>query len=403
MFLGIKDAMMDVFPGLKVTRKMIHQVKAKTLDVVTRPGGNQEFFSGNLFGTNYITFTDSDVKSIIVTIFGGDFDLIKTNLREVPDWRYMDKAPMDELNVVISYIVHLIYDSSDFNDKEKRSSAIVMHTLFGVKTMCWIVSDRLHWLASESVARMAYENASRRYLIKKLNSWYAVIERRAENLASSDGIHMAALESYGDSKAVSYYITDSVGSIGSLVSYFYNLTVIATNAKKGALITSMTSTDFDGESELAVKMLTATRCKRSIDSTISDKRSFVKIDMLDAIRAINPATSMKALRGMLSWMSDNRYGEYSSHIESMIQNTAIILSQSLSDRDYIKIPVKSKKNTLMFLKGKYGSSRSRSKSLYDLRESGDVIIKDSKVKISPSTVSSTRCSVFLYMTLIAME
>lgn len=399
-YKNIKEAMDYVFKSVDITLGHIKKVDALIMDVVTRPGGNDEFFSGNLFGTVNIVFSADDVKSVISGIFGVNPSNIGRALSQVDHEVRVDNAIKDELNMTCVYIIHLLYNS-DLSSSDIKKSVKTMHLLFALKTICWKVKERLRYTCSEQVARTALEACSYRFKIKQFGSWYKVLDNRAENLSMDSGIHVAALKSFEVDKGVSYAITDSIGSISSTVSSVYNEMDIASKRSDNLVASSMSKEMLDGESDLATRQLTSERGRRAIDSIISDKRSFVKDEWLDVCIAINPSTTRKALVNITSWLSENRYGSYSKDITVIIDNSLIVISQSMSKSAY-KRSNKTLRSTLLLLKGFYGSSRSSSTNLQELRKVGGMMIKDSKVKISPSSEASTRCSLFIYMAIIAI-
>lgn len=396
----IKDAMAFVFKDLKITTKHINKVEALIMDVVTRPGGNAEFFSGNLFGTVQISFTATDVKNVITNIFGVDMAKIGDALSRVDHSVRIDNAIKDELNITCAYVCHLIYNS-DLSEEDKKRGVKLLHLLFALKTICWKVKERLHYTCSNEVARSALEACSYRFKIKQLGSWYKVLDNRANNLADDDGIHTEALKSFELDKGVSYYITDSIGSISSTVSCSYNEMDKASKSNEKVLSSSMSKTNLDGSTELTVRQLTSEKGRRAIDSIISDRRSFLKDDWIKITLSVNPSTTRKALVNIVTWISENRYGDLGDDIASIVDNSVIVVSQSLSKPSY-KNSSKTMRSTLLLLKGFYGSSRSSSKNLHGLRASGSKIIKKSKVKITPSSEASTRCSLFIYMAIISL-
>lgn len=402
MFKNIKEACGQIFGDLRVDRKLIERVASHVMDVVTRPGGNGEFFSGHLFGTVFISYSEKDVYHVISGIFKTNPADIKPALAKVQDMTKVDRAVRDEMNITVAYVLHLIYNSRMSNE-DKKWCAIQMHMLFNIKTMCWLVTDRLKFTCSESVARKAYESTSNRFLIKRLGSWYETMVHRSECLASKDSLHIDALTDFTVDKAVVYYITNCIGTVSSRIKHSYNEMDIASKSKESIVSNSMTVAGFDGSPELATRQLSSEKSRRAIDSIIADRRSFVKEEWLQAAIRINTGTTHKALKGIVSWMSDNRYGDLGKDIQSMVCNSSIVLAQSLIKPEYTRMTNKSMRSTLLLLRGFYGASRSTSQNLIDLRAAGQRVVSGSRVHIAPSSIASTRCSVFIYMCLAALS
>lgn len=402
MYKNIKAACAVVFGDLKVTPKHFDLVHARIMSVCTRPGGNAEFFSGALFGTEFISFTAGDVNYVISEVFGADPTTIKPALAKVQNLSLVDNAIRDELNVTCAYICHLVY-ASKWSTKETRRCVRTMHLLFNVKTMCWLYAKRLHHTCSEQVARTAYELTTGRYLIKSLGSWWRVMEARADCLVSDDGLHITTLKDFTDDRKIGYYITNSIGTIGSRIKYSYGLMDQASRSDAVLRSNSMTTTGFDGEPELATRQLSSERGRRAIDAVIADRRSFVREEWLQVTIRINRATSHKAIKGIAVWVADNRYGEFSKDIQSMICNSSIVLAQSMMRPEYLALRDKSLRPTLQLLRGFYGASRSASKNLKDLRAAGERVVKGSGVNIAPTSSASTRCSLFIYMCVAAIK
>jgi hypothetical protein len=252
-----------------------------------------------------------------------------------------------------------------------------------------------------ATAEAAFARLNKKFLIKKLGSWAALMDFRAKDLIDNTSLHIKYLKSFSDDYAIVYAINNSQGAIRSIMKPYYREFKFVHD--QGIRIGSTSSTMTDAEGKEVVKEKT-----KGLDSKIpvflnmvSDRNSFINHDLISVIRDINRNTSVSAIETVLTWLSDSVTDPKQTALASTFISDVLIYSQSLITTKIEGVHPRDFANILMKLKNLYLSTRIDDAYVDAIRKNGEEIILRSfkRTNVNRSLILSTRTSVILYITL----
>lgn len=362
------------------------------------------FFGSNLLGVHIVRFTDSDIIKFHREVLGIDFDALERDIRKVTTIIHEFKISGDVFNLTLMYMIHRCLTSTYLNEGQRQRGAYDTALVFFYRCIAAIQSDYFHFPADPKIAQAAYAELDLKFLIKKLGSWYKVMDYRAKALTDKDTKWYQDFIIYNDDQRTVEIINDAQGSIRSMYKYYYR--VFDTVHKSGLSIKTTASTmmDVEGVEKVREKVLSVERYITFIRNIIIDPQTFVRSDVVDVILSINTNTSVRTLTNVLNWMSEN-YSDVKWHamIDDYITQIITYSFHLLQDtggsdkvRDYPTL--------LINLKNLYLSTRSTDPELIKIRNLGEKLIKASMKGsfVNRSLMTSTRTSTILYITFRAL-
>jgi hypothetical protein len=398
--LTLHQVLEDHFKHVKFDNRLAGKIHQYNLQYVSQNTQHLEFFGGNLLGVQVIRYKDSDLNRFYDDVLNVDYEDLKNDIRQVKTIDHSRKVSSDILNITCMYLIFKFNKSSIIDPDRKEKAVYDSAALFFIRCLAAILSDWIKYATDPSVAKAAYARLSNKHLIKRLGSWQKVIDYRARDLISEEGIHYKILNSFNDDNAIVYLINDSQGRIRDLLKNYYSEFKKALDAGEKIGSNSSTWFDADGEETIKDKIGTVESDVTYMESIIADKHSFVKENLLSIIISTNKNTSIKMVRSVLAWMSDEYHNHtYKQLIDDFLSKTLIYSYYLINDhvqpshlRDYPYI--------LTQLKNLYLSTRSEDSDLLEIRDLGNKIIKNSKDgEISDALLTATRTSIILYLIL----
>jgi hypothetical protein len=382
------------FTHVKFDSKLAERLYKFQIGYINQNSEHLEFFGGNLLGVQVIRFKDSDLRRFYEEVVNVDLTVLTKDIRDLDTIDHSHKVGSDIFNLTCMYLIHGFLKSNLINDSKKKRATYDVALIFFCRCLAALLSHYFKYPADPHVAQMTYANLSNKYLIKKLGSWHALVDYRAEEVAGKSGIHLKNLYNFSDDSTITYAISDSQGRIRDMIKNYYAEFMLV--HESGSRIASTGGTFFDADGEETIKDKT-----KSVESdvqymlqTLSDQNSFIKQDLIAVIVNINKNTSAKMLRTVLQTVYNGSTGEHTKLMQEFIQRVVIFTYHILNQnnignlRDYPMV--------LTNLKNLYLATRSSSKELIE-------IIKLSiKTKISESLLMASRTSLILYICLRAL-
>lgn len=391
------------FSKVKFDKKLGKALFQYQLRYINQNREHIEFFGSNLLGVHVVRFKDSDVLRLYNDILDIDYYRLVTDIRKVTTIQHEFKVSGDVFNLTCMYMLHRVLTSKDMSDQDRHRAAYDIGLIFFYRCIAAILSYYFRYPSDPKIAQAAYARLSNKFLIKKLGSWYRVMEYRAKDLVSTSGLHYKPLVAFNDDSLVVYAINDSQGRIRDLVKNYYSEFVKVHNEGESIAVTSSTYFDQEGEETIKEKTKSVESYVSYIRHVVIDKDSFIKDDLLNVVININSNTSYRMVKNILNWMTQHyNDGKHHDKVDEFLKLTIVhsfyLIQQHISSshqRDYAYI--------LNQLKNLYLSTRSSDPELMKLRELGEQIVQLSSDKtVSNSLIMASRTSVILYITLRAL-
>lgn len=367
---------------------------------VNRSPDSLEFFGSNLIGNIKITFTTRDKEIVFEDILGVGIETvdyyIKTDALINKDF----KISSDVFNLTMVYLAHMFFNCKLLSEEERKLAAKTSILLFLYRCITAILNWYFKYPISRDKAEAIYAELSNRYLIKKLGSWGAVLDYRAEDMLNKSNPNFKAILAFTDDDVVKY-INDSQGRIKDTFKNIYTVfDKINKSGEKIATSTSSTQKGLEGEEEMIDLAGGADGYINYLLGVLPDKHSFIKKEVLDIISNVVKTTQRKYIEKTLVYLSEGMSDTKASKIiEEFVR---IILTHSydyLKDNKYLS---KNSKNIIAILgklKGVYMASRNNEDTMLTIRDMGDTLVKDAIGKINSQATAATRSAVVLYICL----
>ena len=361
-----------------------------------------EFFGSNLLGVHVVRYKDSDVLKLFNLL---DVDLLQLSesIKQVDDVNQEFKISSDVFNLTCMYLIHKFLTASTLNDNQRFRAAYDCAVIFYYRCIAALMSYYFRYPTDPKVAQAAYANLSNKFLIKRLGSWHRVVDYRANALVNKKSLHYKTLFSFNNDTGIVNVLGDSQGRIRDMIKNYCKEFYKVNEEGSNIGTTSGTMINQDGEESNREKTKSVETVIVYLQSIISDKRTFIKEDLVKIITSTNSNTSYRMIKACLEWLSDStsdpkRHEQVNEFITRVVIYTYYLIDKHMRHRsssDYVYI--------LNELKNLYLSTRNQDDDLIKIRKLGDQLIRaSSKTKISNGLVLATRISIILYISLRAI-
>ena len=138
---------------------------------------------------------------------------------------------------------------------------------------------------------------------------------------------------------------------------------------------------------------------RYINSVISDKNSFVREELVSVIEKLVHTMPSRLFRETLEWMSNNYRQTNASEIEDILNETLVHSFEFLANNKSVVKNAHDLPGLLGKIKGVIMSSRTTDAHIFSMREKAEAIVRQATGVSNPSTISSIRTGVLLYVIL----
>lgn len=403
MIVTLKEVFDKHFVKVKFDNRLAKELYKFQIGYVNANTEHIEFFGGNLLGVQVVRFKDSDLNRFFNDVLNVDYLVLSKDLESVSAVNQDFKISSDVFNLTCMYLIYKFLTSNLLDEKMKYRGAYDVSVIFFYRCLAALISYNFKYPADPKIAQKAYANLNQKYLIKKLGTWFKVVDYRATELLSKDSIHLGNFKKFNDDYATIYAINDSQGRIRDLIKNYYAEFKRVHTDGEGIGTTSGTYMDVDGEETIKEKTKSVETYVNYIRNTIIDKRSFVNDSLVSVISNINKNTSFRMIKSTLLWMSDEYNSKHHDTIDNFISVDIVYCFYLIHDNNLTKY-LRDYPRLLIELKNLLLSSRSTDADLEVLRDLGSKIIKESSTtKVSNSLLLSTRTSIILYVFLRSLS
>ena len=396
--MDLHESLEELLVHVKWDDKLAKAIYLFRVQYVTRSRDHMEFFGGNLLGTNIVNFKDSD-RNKFLDLFDIDYDALKVAIKRSTNIVHRFLVAGDPLNLLMMYGIHRFSVERNISEKTRKQGKYELASIFFQRCLAILISDYFHFVADAKIVQAAYSNLSKKFLIKELGSWNKVVDYRALALVDKSSPHTKTFELFDDGNRIQYAISDSQNRIKSLILGYYSEIEMVRHEGGSISIQRSTSTDEEGEEVLTVKAKSVEGHVFYLRQLLSDPQTFVVEELLKVVGKSNTNTSVRAVRSVLVWMSEN-YSTPKHHklVDDFVSKTIVqavhFLNTNIEPSKHKDLPY-----VLTQLKNLFLSTRSVDPDLLEIRELGEKIVVLSQGKLSNSLMMATRTAVIIYICL----
>lgn len=400
---NIRDVFDEVCVNFEINKKFVEELHRYRVAFANKNEDHIAFFGGNLLGTHVVRFTTTDSNHWFSYILNVDDIDLEERLHRLPsiDSKRRGDGKLfvvssDVFNLSCVWLCHAIFRAPGLSNEVKQEAMVDVLLVLQYKFITSLLFRYFRYPADVNVATAAYNELSMKYDIKRYGSWGALLRARAENALSLAGIHRKTIERMDNDDKVAYVLTDIQSRIRDTIKNIFD--VMSRIAKSGSNISS-TSTigNIEGEDILKEKKNSFAEYTNYINQIIHDKQSFMKVDLMEAIKRMLPTMQPRLFIQTLEWLSDNyvpsTIKEMQTYLNDVLVHSFEYLVESGSNlRGSIDLP-----ELLIRLRGVYTSSRGEDPKLLYLRSTTEEYVTLATRNRNRNIISAIRTGVLLYI------
>lgn len=399
MALTIKQVFESVTSDIVIDSAFVKRIHAFERSIVNYNEDNIEFFGGVLFGVKPMRYRTTDRDRWFNEVVEVDDLALEDGIAKVPTIDPSWKRANDVYNLCCVWAVSAIYNSPHLSAAEKKQGMIDCMLVLQYKFMGSLMAHYFKYPADEEVMLKVYASLNYKYAIKSAGSIYNMLLNRAEDILSPNSIHKRAWTTLeGD---VVYMVSDIQGRLRDIVKGIWK--VFDQMRQTGARIgTDKTVLEIDGSSVLLDKVKAQPTYIRYINEIVTDRKSFIKSDLLQVIANAMHTMPPKQLEETLEWMSVNHRTKIGEDVELLLNETMLYAFELIAQNRTIFASSGAMAALLEKLRAMYRTARMSHPGLIKCRDLADRIVRKAIKSRNDTVISSVRTGLQMYIVLRAL-
>lgn len=376
---------------------LFKKIRAYVQAFINKNEDHVHFFGTNLTGVYPVRFVSSDKNTWVDELL--QIDEYETRQKIInpetgavsEDW----VRATDVMNISCLYLTYRFFNSN-MNPKNKHDAMVTTLMALHCKLISSLMAHFFKYPADEATAMATYAALSKKYNIKQLGNWHAVLLNRCEDIIDHQSIHYQTIAKFNDDDAIVYMIQDIQGRLRDMIKKLWKVfeMVRTQNAK---ILSNSGLIELDGKVMVKDLSRDLPPYKKYIDDVVMDKGRFIKPELVevitDAINTLPPKLLLEALNHVNEKVTTDK------NVQLFIDRVILHAFEFLLEQDSTKMMLKNKALFICRLKAIYMASRSSDPLLLEMRDLGVKIFKKAVSTKSQSTLASVRTGVMLYIVL----
>lgn len=394
---------MDIgFEHVKFNKLLADKLYRYQTSFVNKNEEHMAFFGGNLTGVHVVRFTPTDNNTFFNDVLDVDELQLTELIADVEDVDQRFKVGGNTYNLVCMYLVYRFLNTPHLDPVKRKRAATDAALVFNYKLLTGLLGLFFKYPVNEDIAKLTYANLNFKFVLKRLGSWNALLAYRAEEVTEESGLHYKNIIKFNNDTAVVYAITDARGRLADMLKNIY-AEFDKVHARGDRISTvSSAQVNVDGVEMLKDKSHGADSYVRYLMTTLHDRDSFIKHELVDVVMKLMFTASRPQFMKTLEWLSDHsNHKSKELDIEHFVNTVLLHSYEYLSSNSATLHNTKDLPGFLSKIKGVYLSSRSTDKALMEMRALGEQIVGTAINSKSENAISSIRTALFLYLDLRA--
>ncbi len=393
---SIKGIFDQRFADIAINDKMSKELISMMYNFINKNDEHVKFFGGNLTGVSRIKFTSADKNELLIDLLDLDVDSIRQEVLQVPgvnaDWI----ISTDIFNMTCQYLVHLFFNN-DMAAKKKVDTMIAVLMLLHFKLLGSILHQFFPYRVDERLAMATYAAMSMKFALKRLGTWYKVLDERCHDIIAHDSIHLTTIKRFNDTEAIRYMIQDIQNRMRIRAKKIHATMRIVADQDKRMLTVSGT-VNLDGEVIVREVSRNTAAYSKYLDRIILSEREFIKPELITVIAAEMKSMPEVPLEDTLRDIV-RRATKKDRQLDDLKTQLLGHLFDQMSQNPDLAKAMKDPALFLNKLKYIYMASRSNDPAVLKLRDlSTKIVTKAVKIRTT-ATIASIRTGLLLYIVL----
>lgn len=399
----VKSLFDEACSHLTIDRNFIRKLQTYRQNFANKNDDHVAFFGGHLMGVQDVRFTRADRLEWFTDILDIDDVTLQEDLYTletlVPDPAKVRFVSTDVMNLSCLWLVHAIH-ASKLSATDKRQGMLDALLVLEYKFITSILAYWFPHRADEAVAVATYARLPKKYKLKELGSWGALLQYRAEATIASDSPHVKnkTVDRFDDDLNIVYMVNDIQGRIKG---YLKNIRDVFEIVRRDptALIrsTSNTALNMDGEIVVKNRKNVYSTYRRYLEETMADRDSFIVRELAEIVAGVMPKLPYHNMQQCLEYMT-----KHSSKLKgdpNVVKLADLTLEHLF---DYIAtnrntINVRDIPTLLEKLCNLYKASRANNDLLLKMRDVGEKVVRKAVKTKNDNLVASIRTGAILYL------
>ncbi len=291
---NVKSLFDEACRDVKIDRVFLRKLQTYRQSFANKNEDHVAFFGGHLMGVQDVRFTRTDQLEWFTQVLDIDDIGLQDDLLElktlVPDPKKVRFVSTNVMNLSCLWLVHAIF-TSNLTEKEKHQGMVDTLLVLQYK---FITSILAYWFpnkADEAVAVATYARLPKKYKLKELGSWGALLEYRAEATLAKDSPHFKnkTFQKFDDDFDIIYMVNDIQGRIkGYLKNIRDEFEIVRRDPSALIRSTSNTTLNMDGEVVVKNKKNVYATYRRYLDEVMVDRNSFIIRELAEIVAGTMP-------------------------------------------------------------------------------------------------------------------
>lgn len=374
MKILLKNTLDTFLSHIKFDRQLHERIYVYNLELMTNNDANRRLFSTRDIGVDRVMFGLADKENFfneILLVLSNDFE---NSIRDVNSFNRSFKISNDSINIACFYIAHKFLENKTLKESDRIEFAKEILNTFNIRTLVTLTSNYFIYPISEEESLSLIERLSYKYIIKQVNNWKEYCEYRSDEFIKSK--FKTFLIKFHPEDELPAAINDLFSRTKSTLKNIYSELI---DMKKNEDVVSTlknTMTDASGKDVILDRTETADTYYEYLKSTLSDKNSFYKREIVYTVRELIKNTYVDDLEQFLSLLYDyiTKNSQNYKKITDLFHETLTFFIGYLTEH---RSEVNLNSNIITILDKLLGVllySRSTDKTLNDIKEEYDKII-----------------------------
>lgn len=400
---SVKSLFEEYCGHLVVDQKFIHKLQSYRQTFANKNEDHVAFFGGHLMGVQEVKFLPSDKAEWFNNLLDVDEITLQDELLTlktlVPDPTKVRFVSTDVMNLSCLWLIHKIYASA-LPEKVRHQGMIDCMLVLEYKFITSILAYWFPHRADEAVAVATYARLTKKFKLKEVGSWGALLLYLAEHMLSEKSPHFKnnTFQKFTDDFDIIYMVNDIQGRIKDYLKNIRDEFEIVRRDPTALIRTNSNTVTIDGEVLVKNKRNVYSTYRRYINDVMADKNSFIIKELSEIVVSTMPKLPYRNMVDTLEYMTRNSGIKGDKNVAILTDLVLEHLFEFISS-NRATVNTRDLATLLTKLKNLYTASRAANPLLLEIRNIGEkVVLKAVKTK-NPSLVASIRTGVLLYVVL----
>lgn len=386
-----------------IDQAFVRQLQSYRQTFANKNEDHVAFFGGHLMGVQEVKFLPSDKAEWFRDLLDIDEislqDELLTLATLVPDPNKVRFVSTDVMNLSCLWLLHAIYRSK-LPENDKHAAMVDCLLVLEYKFITSILAYWFPHRADEAVAVATYARLTKKFKLREVGSWGALLLYLAEHMLSEKSPHYKnkTFQNFDNDYDIIYMVNDIQGRIKDYLKNIRDEFEIVRRDPSALIKTNSNTVTIDGEVLVKNKRNVFSTYRRYINDAMADKNSFIIKELSDIVVGIMPKLPYRNMIDTLEYMSRNSGQKGDKNVNRAVDLLLEHLFEFVSSNRHT-VNTRDIATLLTKLKNLYTASRAANPLLLELRTVGEEIVKKAVKTKNPALVSSIRTGAMLYIVL----